>query len=133
MAVDMPRGFRRETFIALRARRQAHAIARGVLNPHVDIAAVPCRACGADVRIDPHHLSASTTCPACGASVLLPANYLAEADEDAAGDDVRHVPYEPRPLPAPQGLSTLQCLVMSALIAIAFFAMVLLGMTLFAS
>jgi hypothetical protein len=76
----MLRVFRRETFIALRARRQAYAIAREILNPHVDVAAVPCRACGGDVPIEADHLGATARCPSCGADVLVPANYLAEID-----------------------------------------------------
>ena len=82
MSGHMPRVFRRETFIALRARRQAHAIAREVLNPHVDVAAVPCRACGGDVPFEPSHLATTARCPACGATVLLPVNFLAEVEED---------------------------------------------------
>ena len=76
----MPRALRRETFIALRARRQAYGIAQDILNPHVDVAAVPCRACEHDVPIDPTHLGATVRCPGCGAEVLLPANYLAKID-----------------------------------------------------
>ena len=84
MSGHMPRVFRRETFIALRARRQAHAIAREVLNPHVDVAAVPCRACGGDVAFVPSHLATTARCPACGATVLLPANFLAEVEGDGS-------------------------------------------------
>src|SRR5687768_11807985 len=85
----MPRVFRRETFIALRARRQAYAIARDIINPHVEVAAVPCRACGGDVPFEPHHLATTARCPACGAQVMLPANFLAEMDarDDDDGDN----------------------------------------------
>lgn len=128
--IPMPRLFRRETFIALRARRQAHAIARDVLNPHLDVSAVPCRACGGDVRIDPHHLGATATCPACGATVLLPANSLAETDDDAPPTiNPRHLYYQRKPLPPRRELSVFQCFAVAGLFAIAFFTLVLLALT----
>ena len=122
----MPRVFRRETFIALRARRQAHAIAREVLNPHVDVAAVPCRACGGDVPIEPDHLGATTACPACGATVLLPAKYLAERDDEPPAVNPRHLYYQRRPLPPRQELTALRCFVMAALIGLLFIAAVMI-------
>jgi len=121
----MPRVFRRETFIALRARRQAHAIAREMLNPHVDVAAVPCRACGGDVPIEPHQIGATTACPACGATVLLPANYLAELDDETPAVNPRHLYYQRRPLPPRQELTTLRCFVLAALIGLLFIAVVM--------
>ena len=91
----MPRVFRRQTFIALRARRQAYAIARDIINPHVIVAAVPCRACGGDVPFEPHHLATTARCPACGAQVMLPANFLAEAEaREAQVPRARHAPVE---------------------------------------
>jgi hypothetical protein len=122
----MPRVFRRETIIALRARRQAHAIAREVLNPHVDVLAVPCRACGGDVPIEPHHLGATTICPACGASVLLPASYVAGTDEETPDVNPRHVYYERKPLPPRQELTTLRCFVLAALIGLLFITVVMI-------
>jgi hypothetical protein len=88
----MPRAVRRETFIALRARRQAYAIARDILNPHLDVAAVPCRACGSDVPIEADHLGATGRCRSCGADVLVPVSYLAaiEGRDDDNRPRVRH-------------------------------------------
>jgi hypothetical protein len=91
MSPVMPRVFRRETFIALRARRQAYAIARDIIDPHVDVAAVPCRACGGDVPFEPYHLATTAQCPACGAQVVLPANFLAEMDGHEDEDDAPRV------------------------------------------
>ena len=65
----MPRFLTRETFIALRARRQAHQIASEILNPHLDLDALPCQHCGRDVPIDRRF--ATHHCPHCGATLRI--------------------------------------------------------------
>lgn len=65
----MRRVLNRETFIALRARRTSHQIASEIVNPHVDVKALPCAACGADVPLD--RLRATQRCPRCGNAVRL--------------------------------------------------------------
>jgi hypothetical protein len=80
----MPSLFQRETFIALRARRQAHVIARDILNPHVEVNSITCRDCGGEVPVAADHLGVRTRCPQCGTHAMLPSTFFADPDEPVA-------------------------------------------------
>ena len=84
----MPRVFRRETFIALRACRAAYHIAAKIVNPRVELTALPCPTCGHDVPVSRRRAAAQ--CAACGAVLRLSASdcpkdakFVAELVDDA--------------------------------------------------
>ena len=114
----MPRVLRRETLIALRATRTAYQVSSEILNPHVEVTAVPCRNCGGDVPLSPDHLELTARCPACGAEVMLPANSTADVSETAERFDVPDgVRYDVAP---PPHLTAVRCIAIALLIAIVF-------------
>ena len=69
----MARAILRQTFIALRARRQAYRIAADFLyDEPIDVETFPCRACGHQIR--PFEMSDAgwVLCSVCGESNLAP-------------------------------------------------------------
>lgn len=63
----------RETFIALRARREAYHVAADVLyEAPIDVRTVACRGCGAWLDVHGSTVTDPLTCPACGALTPLP-------------------------------------------------------------
>ena len=76
----MPRTILRQTFIALRARRQAYRIATDFIyeNP-IDVETFPCRSCGHQVH--PREMSDAgwVLCTVCGESNLAPPHLRSRA------------------------------------------------------
>ena len=69
----MARAFLRQTFIALRARRQAYRIAADFLyDQPIDVNTVACRVCGTDLTRRVLSDDYRIYCPHCGAETTLP-------------------------------------------------------------
>ena len=64
---------RRETYVALRARREAYQIASEILyEAPIDVRAVPCGGCGRWSEVRGSTVTDPLTCPACKARTPLP-------------------------------------------------------------
>jgi hypothetical protein len=66
------RALHRETFIALRARRQAVQIATAIANPSLNLAQLYCRACGTPLRSDRLTVRNEIACHGCGTVTKVP-------------------------------------------------------------
>ena len=69
---NLMKTIRRETFIALRARRQAHQIAQELLNPSLDLKQTYCRKCGKFLRMDRLDRHDQIPCHRCGHVNIVP-------------------------------------------------------------
>lgn len=121
----------RQTFIALRARRQAHQIASDILNPSLDLSQVFCRECGRPLRRDRLDRNDHIACHRCGHVNDLP-HELANRVRSAIAIPDYHAPdAPPRPLHRhPQRLTTMQliCAVLLVLMSFGLFVLTLFAL-----
>jgi hypothetical protein len=89
----------RQTFIALRARRQAHQIASQIINPSRDLAQVCCRECGRSLRRDRLDRNDRIACHRCGHVNDLPHELANRVRSAIAHSDCHTHESRPRPLP----------------------------------
>ncbi len=69
---------RHETFVALRARREAHRVVRELLHPPLDPYQFYCRHCGRPLDSRDLDLDERIRCGACGAATPIPPRAAAE-------------------------------------------------------
>ena len=71
----MARAILRQTFIALRARRQAYRIAADFLyDEPIDVESFPCSACGQPIHVEEVNAVGNLPCPSCGEWNRAPAH-----------------------------------------------------------
>jgi len=107
----------RETFIALRARRQSHQIASAIINPSLDLHQPYCRQCGEALRIDRLEDDGCIVCRACSRVNQLPSDLASEVRRRIP---VRDSELEPETPPLPRGRRPLTMFQLLALIMLVF-------------
>ena len=87
----MARAILRQTFIALRARRQAYRIAADFLyDEPIDVESFPCSACGQPIHVEEVNAVGNLPCPSCGTWNRAPAHLRSRRTPNLT--DVPHSP-----------------------------------------